>query len=71
VALPAGAYACRMRLKDLDMTHHKVQVKSIRRPNTKGLSPAPEVILAEGDMVVLQGTPDNLSSAATFLLTGK
>jgi CPA2 family monovalent cation:H+ antiporter-2 len=71
VALPAGAYACRMRLKDLDMTLHKVQVKSIRRPNTKGLSPAPEVILAEGDMVVLQGTPDNLSSAATFLLTGK
>jgi len=71
VALPAGAYACRMRLKDLDMTQHKVQVKSIRRPNTKGLSPAPEVILAEGDMVVLQGTPDNLSSAATFLLTGK
>ncbi|HSI95131.1 MAG TPA: cation:proton antiporter [Methylophilaceae bacterium] len=71
VALPAGAYACRMRLKDLDMTQHKVQVKSIRRPNTKGLSPAPEVVLAEGDMVVLQGTPDNLSSAATFLLTGK
>jgi CPA2 family monovalent cation:H+ antiporter-2 len=71
VALPAGAYACRMRLKDLDMTLHKVQVKSIRRPNTKGLSPAPEVVLAEGDMVVLQGTPDNLSSAATFLLTGK
>jgi CPA2 family monovalent cation:H+ antiporter-2 len=71
VALPAGAFACRQRLRDLDMTHYKVQVKSIRRPNTKGLSPAPEVILEENDMVVLQGTPDNLASAAKFLLTGK
>ena len=53
------------------MSHYKVQVKSIRRPNTKGLSPAPEVGLEENDMVVLQGTPDNLASAAKFLLTGK
>lgn len=71
VALPAGAFACRQRLKNLDLSPYKVQVKSIRRPNTKGLSPAPEVLLEENDMVVLQGTPENLAGAAKFLLTGK
>lgn len=71
VALPAGAYACRMRLLDLNMANYKVQVKSIRRPNAKGLTPTPDAVLSEGDMVVLQGTPDNLASAEHFLLTGK
>lgn len=71
VALPAGAFACHMRLLDLNLANYKVQVKSVRRPNMKGLSPAPDVMLAEGDMVVLQGTPDNLASAAKYLLTGK
>lgn len=71
VALPAGAFACNMRLIDLNLTNYKVQLKSVRRPNMKGLSPAPDVLLAEGDMVVLQGTPDNLASAAKYLLTGK
>ena len=71
VALPSGAFACKQSLRNLDLSPYKVQIKSIRRPNTKGLSPAPEVVLEENDMVVLQGTPDNLAGAAKFLLTGK
>jgi monovalent cation:H+ antiporter-2, CPA2 family len=71
VPLPVGAYACSMRLLDLKLESHEVEIRSIRRPNSKGLNPEPDVVLAEGDMVVLQGTPDNLARAEKFLLTGK
>jgi monovalent cation:H+ antiporter-2, CPA2 family len=65
VPLPVGAYACSMRLLDLKLESHEVEIRSIR------LNPEPDVVLAEGDMVVLQGTPDNLARAEKFLLTGK
>jgi CPA2 family monovalent cation:H+ antiporter-2 len=71
VPLPVGAYACGMRLLDLQMENYEVEIRSIRRRNSKVLDPEPHVVLAEGDMVVLQGTPDNLARAEKFLLTGK
>jgi CPA2 family monovalent cation:H+ antiporter-2 len=71
VPLSVGAYACGMRLLDLKLENYEVEIRSIRRPNSKGLDPEPHVVLAEGDMVVLQGTPDNLARADRFLLTGK
>jgi CPA2 family monovalent cation:H+ antiporter-2 len=71
VPLSVGAYACGMRLLDLQLENYEVEIRSIRRPNSKGLDPQPHVVLAEGDMVVLQGTPDNLARADRFLLTGK
>lgn len=71
VSLPAAAYACGMQLADLEMAKLNVEVKSIRRPNSKGLSPTSQEVLAEGDTVVLQGTPDNLARAEELLLTGK
>ena len=71
VVMPPGAFACGKRLIDLWLEEYQVQVKSIRRRNLKGLEPTPDAILIEGDVVVLQGTPDNLTSAEKFLLTGK
>jgi CPA2 family monovalent cation:H+ antiporter-2 len=71
VPLTSGAFACRLRLRDLDLSQYRVQVKSVRRPNAKGLAPTPEVVLEESDLVVLQGTPDNLARATQYLLTGK
>jgi len=71
VMLPAGAFACGLRLQDLALEQHDVEVKSIRRANAKGIDPQPHVVLGEGDMVVLQGTPKSLASAETYLLTGK
>jgi CPA2 family monovalent cation:H+ antiporter-2 len=71
VPIPTDAYACGKRLIDLWVEEYSVQVKSIRRRNLKGLEPVPDAILLEGDVVVLQGTPDNLASAEQFLLTGK
>ncbi|MBU3735539.1 MAG: potassium transporter [Methylobacterium sp.] len=71
VVMPPGAFACGKRLIDLWLEEYQVQVKSIRRRNLKGQEPSPDAILIEGDVVVLQGTPDNLTSAEKFLLTGK
>lgn len=71
VVMPPGAFACGKRLIDLWLEEYQVQVKSIRRRNLKGQEPTPDAILIEGDVVVLQGTPDNLTSAEKFLLTGK
>jgi CPA2 family monovalent cation:H+ antiporter-2 len=71
VLLSPGAYACSKRLLDVWLEEYKVKVKSIRRRNLKGMDPTPDLVLVEGDVVVLQGTPDNLASAENFLLTGK
>lgn len=71
VVLPAAAYACGLRLLDVWLESFQVTVKSVRRPNVKGLDPTPDMVLLEGDVVVMQGKPDNLARAEQFLLTGK
>lgn len=71
VALPASAFACGLRLLDLRLDTFLVEAKSIRRAGEKGIDPHPTLILQEGDMVLLQGTPDHLADAEKFLLTGK
>ena len=71
VSLSAGAYACGKRLIDLWLQGHDVQIKSIRRRNLKPQEPAPDTVLAENDVLVLEGTPDNLALAEKILLTGQ
>jgi len=71
VVLPAAAYACGLRLLDVWLGSYQVEVKAVRRPNVKGLDPTPDMVLLEGDVVVMQGKPDNLARAEQFLLTGK
>ena len=46
-------------------------MKSIRRANNKGLELTTEDVLAEGDVVVLLGTPEYLGGAEKMLLTGR
>lgn len=71
VALPAGAFACGKRLRDMALEYHGVEVKSVRRPGNRGMEPMPDLVLQEGDMVVLQGVPVALAGAESYLLTGK
>jgi monovalent cation:H+ antiporter-2, CPA2 family len=71
VVLSAGAYGCGKRLIDLWLEGHAVQVMSLRRRNLKPQEPVPDTVLAEGDVLVLQGTPDNLALAENILLSGK
>jgi len=71
VVLIANAYACDKCLMDAWLAEYDVEIKSIRRRNFKGLEPTPDLVLVEGDVVVLQGKPNNLASAEKYLLTGK
>ena len=71
VAITASAYAVGKRLIDVWLDDYNVEVKSIRRPNLNGLEHTPDTVLAEGDVVVLLGTPENLVSAEKVLLSGR
>lgn len=71
VPITASAYAVGKRFVDLELQDHNVEVKSIRRPNIKGLEPTPETVFQEGDVVVLLGIPEYLLGAEKVLLTGR
>jgi CPA2 family monovalent cation:H+ antiporter-2 len=71
VVITALAYAVGKRLIDFDLYSYSVEVKSIRRANHKGAEPTPDDVLAEGDVVVLLGTPEYLGGAEKMLLTGR
>ena len=71
VLLVPGAFAAGKRLLDVWPEHYGVKVKTVRRPNLKNLEPKPELVLAEGDVVVLQGILEHLAKAEQYLLTGK
>ncbi len=71
VALSANAFAVGKRLIDLWLEGHDVQVKTLRRRNVKHQEPSPDTVLVEDDILVLQGTPEKIAAAESYLLTGK
>ncbi|MGB4811148.1 MAG: monovalent cation:proton antiporter-2 (CPA2) family protein [Methylophilaceae bacterium] len=71
VVIAAGDYAIGKRLKDMKLEHFNVKVRTIRRPNSNGNVPTEESLLAEGDVVVLLGTPTGLVGAQNALLIGR
>jgi CPA2 family monovalent cation:H+ antiporter-2 len=71
VIISAGAYSIGRRLVDLHLENFDVEVKSIRRPNSNGIEPTQESLLAEGDVIVLLGHPTSLTNAQNALLIGR
>jgi CPA2 family monovalent cation:H+ antiporter-2 len=71
VLLSASAYAVGKRSIDIGLESHNVEIKSIRRPNSNGLEPTLDMVFADGDVVVLLGTPEYLAGAEKALLTGR
>jgi len=71
MVLTASAYAIGKRVMDIGLQSHGVEVKSIRRQNHKGIEPTSDERLAEGDVLVLLGTPEDLLGAEKVLLTGR
>jgi CPA2 family monovalent cation:H+ antiporter-2 len=71
VVITASAYAVGKRLSDFDLYSYSVEVKSIRRANHKGAEVTTDDALAEGDVIVLLGTPEYLGGAEKMLLTGR
>ncbi len=71
VIVSPGTYAIGRRLADMQLKSFDVEVKSIRRPNSKGAAPTEQSLLLEGDVIVLLGQPTGLTSAQNALLIGK
>jgi len=70
VTLARGAAAAGRRLGDLALEEIGVGVTALRRQNARMISPGPETSLQEGDVIVLRGTPEQLSAAEIRLLQG-
>lgn len=71
VAIGAGAYAIGHSIAELSLNEFKIEMQSIRRQPIGILPAKPEIILIEGDIVVLLGTPADLVSAEDRLVKGK
>ncbi|MBZ4200876.1 MAG: monovalent cation:proton antiporter-2 (CPA2) family protein [Methylotenera sp.] len=71
VIISPGSYAIGRRLVDMHLESFEVDIKSIRRPNSNGMVPTNESILAEGDVIVLLGQPTGLTNAQNALLIGR
>lgn len=71
VIVSPGSFAIGRRLSDMQLENFDVEVKSIRRPNSNGMVPTDESLLAEGDVIVLLGHPTGLTNAQNALLIGR
>lgn len=70
VVIVAGAAAVNETLGELDLASLEVEVTAVRRHNIRGLLPSSDTRLEAGDVVVLQGTQENLAAAEIKLLQG-
>jgi CPA2 family monovalent cation:H+ antiporter-2 len=70
VTLAPGAVAAGRPLGDLALEKVGVAVTALRRQETRMISPGPQTVLREGDVVVLRGTAEQLAEAELRLLRG-
>lgn len=70
VMIPHGSAAIGKTLAEIDLGQYSVDITAVRRRNIRGLSPSPETVIQEGDVVVLRGNPAGLASAEIRLLQG-
>ncbi len=70
VRLHNGAWAVGRRIGDLGLDACGVRVAALRRGSVRGDWPSEDLVLAEGDALVLMGAPDALERAEARLLTG-
>jgi len=70
VTLNAGANAIGKCLADLCLQEHGVEISALRRHRVRLVDPEPGMRLAQDDVLVLLGTPSQLSGAETRLLKG-
>lgn len=66
--LTKGASAIGQTLADLGLQASGCEVSAIRRRGIRAVEPAPETRLAEGDVVVVLGSPEAVSAAEARLL---
>jgi CPA2 family monovalent cation:H+ antiporter-2 len=72
VTLSKNAYVNKRLLRNVDLTEFDVEIQHLRRPDMRAdISPRPDILFGEGDVIVLLGSPEGLVAAEMYLLTGK
>jgi len=72
VEINRNSYARKLRLDHIDLARFNVEVKMMRRPNMlEPIAPRDDITLAEGDVLVLLGRPEDLVAAEIYLISGK
>jgi monovalent cation:H+ antiporter-2, CPA2 family len=71
VEISRQSYARKLRLDHIDFAKYQVEVQMIRRPNMlEDIHPRPDIVLAEGDVLVLLGSSENLVAIEIYLMSG-
>ncbi len=71
VEIGRQSYARKLRLDHIDFAKYQVEVQMIRRPNMlEDIHPRPDIVLAEGDVLVLLGSAENLVAIEIYLMSG-
>ena len=72
VEIDKNSYAKNLRLDHIDIAKFNVEVQLIRRPDMlEDITPRDDITLAEGDVLVLFGSPQDLIAAEIYLISGK
>jgi CPA2 family monovalent cation:H+ antiporter-2 len=70
VVLPPGAWSIGRTIGEVHDRGAQVSFTAVRRDGIVGREPDPDMMLREGDVVVLFGTPEAQEHAESVLLTG-
>lgn len=72
VEINKNSYARKLRLDHIDLARFNVEVHLMRRPNMlEDIPPRPDIVLEEGDVLVLLGNPEDLIAAEIYLISGR
>jgi monovalent cation:H+ antiporter-2, CPA2 family len=72
VEISQDSYARNLRLDHIDFAKLEVEVQFLRRPNMlEDIAPRGDMVLADGDVLVLFGGPQNLIAAESYLISGQ
>jgi monovalent cation:H+ antiporter-2, CPA2 family len=72
VEISRNSYARKLRLDHIDLKRFNVEIQLIRRPNMlEDIAPRDDIMLGNGDVLVLLGLPDDLVAAEVYLMSGK
>jgi monovalent cation:H+ antiporter-2, CPA2 family len=71
VEISRQSYARKLRLDHIDFAKYQIEIQMIRRPNMlEDIHPRPDIVLAEGDVLVLLGSSENLVAIEIYLMSG-
>ncbi len=72
VEILENSFASNMHLDEIDLARYKVEVQALRRPNMlEDIEPRPDIILLDGDVLVLLGPQEGLIAAESYIVSGK